>query len=288
MFAVLDKYYSKHNYSMINIKDLHFTYKGGAHEVLSGIDLGLSEGKIYGLLGKNGEGKSTLLYLVCGMLRATEGGISVFGMESKERNAEMLRDIFLVPEEFQLPDMSLKAYLEMNRSFYPDFSDEVFFDCLKEFELPSDVKLKRLSMGQKKKVYMSIALAAGTRLLLMDEPTNGLDIPSKKVFRQVVARHMNENRTIIISTHQVHDIASLIDHIVILNNHQIAGSCPVSDVTDRFVFELRRGDEPMDDVVYSEASLQGSAVIADRGSRPETALDLELLFNAVVGGCIKL
>ena len=273
---------------MIDINDLHFTYKGGAREVLSGIDLGFDEGKIYGLLGKNGEGKTTLLYLICGMLRATQGELSVLGMNPKDRNADMLREIFIVPEEFQLPDMSLKAYLEMNRSFYPEFSDEVFFDCLKEFELPSDVKLKRLSMGQKKKVYMSVALAANTRLLLMDEPTNGLDIPSKKVFRQVVARHMNDNRTIIISTHQVHDIASLIDHIVILNNHHIAGNCSVSDITDRFVFELRRGDEPMDDVVYSEASLQGSAVIADRAGKSETALDLELLFNAVVGGCIKL
>lgn len=273
---------------MIQINDLHFTYKGGMHEVLSGLSLGLEQGQICGLLGKNGEGKSTLLYLICGMLRATQGNITVLGMNSEERCPEMLREIFIVPEEFQLPDMSLRAYLEMNRSFYPNFSDEVFFDCLKEFELPSDVRLRRLSMGQKKKVFMSVALAANTRMLLMDEPTNGLDIPSKKVFRQVVARHMNDDRCVVISTHQVHDIASLVDHIVILNNRGIAADCSVADVTDRFVFELRRGDEPTDDVVYSEASLQGNAVIANRNGKQETALDLEMLFNAVVGGCIKL
>ena len=135
---------------------------------------------------------------------------------------------------------------------------------------------------------MSVALAANTRLLLMDEPTNGLDIPSKKIFRQVVARHMNDDRMIVISTHQVHDIASLVDHVVILNNHQIAASSSVADITDRFVFELRRNDEPADDVLYSETSLQGNAVIARRNGKPETAIDLEMLFNAVVGGCIKL
>ncbi len=273
---------------MIEINNLHFTYKGSIQEVLSSLNIELKEGQICGLLGKNGEGKSTLLYLICGMLRATQGDITVFGMKSQDRLPEMLREIFIVPEEFQLPDMSLKAYLNMNRSFYPNFSDEVFFDCLKEFELPSDVKLKCLSMGQKKKVYMSVALAANTRLLLMDEPTNGLDIPSKKVFRQVVARHMNDDRIIIVSTHQVHDIASLVDHVVILNNHIIAANCSVADVTDRFVFELRRPDEPCDDVVYSETSLQGNAVIANRNGRPETAVDLEMLFNAVIGGCIKL
>ena len=273
---------------MIEINNLHFTYKGTTKEILSGINLELKEGQICGLLGKNGEGKTTLLYLICGMLRATDGDITVMGMNSQEKRAEMLREVFIVPEEFQLPDMSLKAYLNMNRSFYPNFSDEVFFDCLKEFELPSDVKLKRLSMGQKKKVYMSVALASNTRLLLMDEPTNGLDIPSKKVFRQVVARHMSDERTIVISTHQVHDISSLVDHIVILNDRNIVGDCSVSDITDKFTFEIRRSDENKDDVVYSEASLQGDAVIAHRGDRPETAIDLELLFNAVIGGCIKL
>ena len=256
--------------------------------MLSGLNLELREGQICGLLGKNGEGKSTLLYLICGMLRATQGDITVLGMNSHDRSADMLREIFIVPEEFHLPDMSLKAYLEMNRSFYPDFSDEVFFDCLKEFELPRDVRLKRLSMGQKKKVYMSVALAANTRLLLMDEPTNGLDIPSKKIFRQIVARHMNDDRMIVVSTHQVHDIASLVDHIVILNNHEIAANCSVADVTDKFVFEVRRSDEPTDDVLYNETSLQGNAVIAPRNGKPETAIDLEMLFNAVIGGCIKL
>ena len=273
---------------MIQINNLHFTYKGGMNEVLSGLSFELKEGQVCGLLGKNGEGKSTLLYLICGMLRATQGDITVLGMNSQDRCPDMLREIFIVPEEFQLPDMSLKAYLEMNRSFYPNFSDEVFFDCLKEFELPSDVKLRRLSMGQKKKVYMSVALAANTRLLLMDEPTNGLDIPSKKVFRQVVARHMSDDRMIVISTHQVHDIASLVDHIVILNNKEISTNCSVSEVTDKFVFEIRHRDEPTDDVVYNEASLQGNAVIAHRNGKPETAIDLEMLFNAVIGGCIKL
>jgi ABC-2 type transport system ATP-binding protein len=144
-----------------------------------------------------------------------------------------------------------------------------------------DIKLNALSMGQKKKVFMSFALAANTKLLLMDEPTNGLDIPSKSQFRKVVAQYMSEERTLIISTHQVHDVESLLDHILILSQQKLLLDAPVSEITEKYTFEYRTPDE-MDDVLYAEPSLQGNAVIAPRkeGSA-ETQINLELLFNAV-------
>ena len=178
--------------------------------------------------------------------------------------------------------MRRKEYVRINSPFYPRFSREVLDSCLNDFELPTTLKLNSLSMGQKKKVFMSFALAAGTRLLLMDEPTNGLDIPSKAQFRRVVASHMTEDRMLIISTHQVHDVEQLLDHILILDNSRLLLDASVADLCEKYSFEYRQPGQPMDDVIYSEPSVQGNAVIAPRhANAPETQLNLELLFDAV-------
>ena len=221
---------------MIDIQNLSYRYAGSKELVFDGFSLQLSENNIYGLLGKNGTGKSTLLYLLAGLLRPTQGSVAVDGMESGKRLPAMLEELFIVPEEF----------------------------------------------------FMSFALAAGTRLLLMDEPTNGLDIPSKTQFRRVVANNMTEDRTLIISTHQVHDVESLLDHILILSRSGLLLNASVGDICESYGFEYRALGSPMDDVVYSEPSMQGNAVISrrDAGSG-ETQLNLELLFNAVTTGKIQ-
>lgn len=175
----------------------------------------------------------------------------------------------------------------MNQGFYPNFSQEVLDRCLKDFDLPLSLKLNELSMGQKKKVFMSFALATGTRFLLMDEPTNGLDIPSKSQFRKVIANNMTEDRTLIISTHQVHDVESLLDHIIIMNQSQLLLDASVSDICDRYSFTYRTPAEMDDTVLYAEPTLQGNAVLAKRKEgEPETQMNLELLFNAVINGKI--
>ena len=266
---------------MIEVNNISFKYAGQKDLVFDNFSLRLEENNIYGLLGKNGTGKSTLLYLIAGLLRPKSGSVSFDLVETCKRQPETLSEIFIVPEEFDLPSMSLEQYVKINESFYPRFSREVLEACLKDFELTMDIKLNALSMGQKKKVFMSFALAANTKLLLMDEPTNGLDIPSKSQFRKVVAQYMSEERTLIISTHQVHDVESLLDHILILSQQKLLLDAPVSEITEKYTFEYRTPDE-MDDVLYAEPSLQGNAVIAPRkeGSA-ETQINLELLFNAV-------
>lgn len=266
---------------MIEIKDIHYTYPGSRIKVFNGLNLTLEGNTIYGLLGKNGMGKSTMLYLIAGLLQAKEGTVTVDGMPSKERRAEMLRDIYIVTEDFDLPEMKLSEYVKANAPFYPNFSHEVLDNCLKEFEMTGDPKLNALSMGQKKKVYMSFAMATGTKYLIMDEPTNGLDIPSKAQFRKLVAGAMTDDRTIIISTHQVHDIDTLLDHVIILNNSDILLNASVADICEKYVFEYRTPDN-MADAIYAEPALQGNAVMALRGNKPETPLNLELLFNAMV------
>ncbi len=273
---------------MIEVKNISFKYGGGIAPVFTDFSLTLKENCIYGLLGKNGTGKSTLLYLICGMLRPSKGSITVDGMESKRRLPEMLREMFLVPEEFDFPAMSLHRYVQLNEPFYPRFNRDVLKKCLNAFELSDDLKLNSLSMGQKKKVYMSIALAAGTKLLLMDEPTNGLDIPSKTQFRRVIAENMTDDRTLIISTHQVHDVEALLDHVVMMEQSRLLLDASISDITDKYAFEFRNPQQMGSDVVYAEPSLQGAAVVAERNGREETAVNLELLFNAVVLGKINM
>ena len=271
---------------MIDVNNISFKYAGEKDLVFDDFSLRLEENNIYGLLGKNGTGKSTLLYLISGLLRPKKGHVVFDGIETKLRRPETLSEIFIVPEEFDLPMMSLEQYVKINEPFYPRFSREVLENCLKDFELTTDLKLNALSMGQKKKVFMSFALAAGTKLLLMDEPTNGLDIPSKSQFRKVVAQYMTEDRTLIISTHQVHDVESLLDHILILSQQKLLLDASVADIQEKYTFEYRTPAE-MDDALYAEPSLQGNAVIAPRkADSPETQINLELLFNAVTQGRI--
>ena len=272
------------NSIMIEVSNISFKYAGQKDLVFDDFSLRLEANNIYGLLGKNGTGKSTLLYLISGLLRPKKGCVCLDGVETCKRRPETLSEIFIVPEEFDLPSMSLNDYVKVNKPFYPRFSQEVLENCLKDFELTTDLKLNALSMGQKKKVFMSFALAAGTRLLLMDEPTNGLDIPSKSQFRKVVAQYMTEDRTLIISTHQVHDVESLLDHIMILSQQKLLLDASVSEIQEKYTFEYRTPNE-MDDALYAEPSLQGNAVIAPRkADSAETQVNLELLFNAVTQG----
>lgn len=267
---------------MITVNNIDFKYAGQKEKVFHDFSLQLSENNIYGLLGKNGTGKSTLLYLIAGLLRPSHGEVSIDGVLSSARRPEVLQELFIVPEEFDMPPMTLKQYVKIHKPFYPNFSQEVLENCLKDFDMPTEMKLQSLSMGQKKKVFMSFALASGTRLLLMDEPTNGLDIPSKMQFRRVVANNMTDDRTLIISTHQVHDVESLLDHILILSQSQLLLDASVGDICDRYSFEYRTPGTADDDVLYSEPSVQGNAVICRRQEdMDETPLNLELLFNAV-------
>lgn len=270
---------------MIDIQNISFRYAGQKGLVFSHFNLQLKENRIYGLLGKNGTGKSTLLYLIAGLLRPQMGEVSIDGMLATERRPEMLENLFIVPEEFELPAMKLEDYVKMNEPFYPRFSREVLERCMKEFELPTDIDLQSLSMGQKKKAFMSFALATQTPLLLMDEPTNGLDIPAKSQFRKVVAENMSDDRTLIISTHQVHDVEQLLDHIVMIDSDKLLLNESVSSLMEKYTFSLRMPSEIDETVIYAEPSLQGNMVMSHRQEGdPETQPNLELLFNAVIKG----
>lgn len=266
---------------MLSFSNVSFTYGRRGKEVLSGLSLDFEENGIYGILGKNGTGKSTMLYLAAGLLRPKGGNVTAEGVPTQSRRPETLRKLFLVPEEFDLPEVSLRTYVQLNAPFYPTFREDILARCLKSFELGDDLNIGRLSMGQKKKVYISFALAAGTKYLLMDEPTNGLDIPSKKVFREVIAREMSEERVMIISTHQVRDVEQLIDHVVIVNEGTVLLNASTAEIETRLRFELRAVGSDLSDALFVQQTMRGIELICPNSGNDETPIDLELLFNAL-------
>ena len=265
---------------MINIKNLHFSYK--KRKVFTGLSLSLQAGHIYGLLGKNGTGKSTLLRCIAGFLFPRDGSVEVMGFVPGKRHPAFLQSVFMVAEEFYLPDVSVEKYVKLNAPFYPNFNNDQFAEYLKEFDIPLENTLQSMSYGQKKKVLISFGLACNTDLLLMDEPTNGLDIMSKSKFRKVIAGAVNEKKCIVISTHQVKDLESLIDRITIIDDGQILFDQTTDAINRKLQFKISFDQEEVSDALYIEPSLQGNAIVCTNPHQEDTKLDLELLYKAVV------
>ena len=267
---------------MLKISDLAFSYSGNDCKVFNDFSLSFEKGAVYGLLGLNGTGKSTLLYLLTGLLRPQQGSVLYKGEDVQKRLPSTLSDMFIVPEEFELPKMSIKRYAALHAGFYPRFSYEQLQKNLAMFGLDDSVVFNNLSMGQQKKAFMCYALATNTSLLVMDEPTNGLDIPSKSEFRRLIASNMTDDKTIIISTHQVRDIDSLLDHIVIIDGSQVLLNASSDEICRRLLFTEQPISEPTDGALFVQPSVAGNSVILPNAYDEESRLNLELLFNGVL------
>ena len=276
------------NTMMIDVNNVSFSYGRKKSKVLDGFSMQLEKGAVYGLLGKNGTGKSTLLYLMAGLLRPQTGKVLYKGAEVTKRYPNILQDMFLVPEEFALPSVSLKQYVKLNAPFYPNFSDELLRNCLRDFDMNEDIHLGELSMGQKKKAFMCFALATNTSLLMMDEPSNGLDIPSKSQFRKVIASGMTDDKAVIISTHQVRDIDSLLDHVLIMDGSELLLNESVANICEKLYFAEQGMNEPTDDALYVQPSVQGNSVILPNTYGEESKMNLEVLFNAMLAERVKI
>ena len=263
---------------MITLKELSFSYSR-KKEVLDRINLEVGSGHICGLLGKNGEGKTTLLNLLSGQIFPDQGSCLVLEEIPSERNARFLQQIFLLPEEISMPEVTAIEYIKMYAPFYPTFRDDICKACVESFEINLSDRLSKMSQGQRKNVAITLALAAHTPLLLMDEPTNGLDIPSKATFRRLVASLIDDNQTVIISTHQVRDLESLIDTVLILDQRQILLNKTLNEIGEKLYFGPLLPEEK---ALYSEPTPQGTIGVTAREDKEETAVSLELLFNAAI------
>ena len=267
---------------MITVENLSFLYRKSKRAVLHDFSLSLEKGRVYGLLGKNGAGKSTLLYLMSGLLTPKSGKVVYHDVDVRRRLPITLQDMFWVPEEFDLPPVSLISYIELNSPFYPRFSKEDMVKYLHYFEMDINIDLGALSMGQKKKVFMSFALATNTSLLLMDEPTNGLDIPGKSQFRKFIASGMTDDKTILISTHQVRDIDKVLDHVLIMDNSRVLLNESTMSICDKLFFTESENRELLQSSLFSTPSIQGNFLLLPNESGEDSEINLELLFNATL------
>jgi len=265
---------------MIAIDNLTFGY--GKEDLFAGLDLTIEAGSICGLLGKNGAGKTTLLKIMAGLLFPREGETDVMGAEPARRSPEFLQNIMLLPEEFSLPDVTPRQYEKLFSPFYPSFSSEQLHGYLSDFEIESDKSINGYSFGQKKKFLLAFGLASGCRLMLLDEPTNGLDIPSKSQFRKALASVISEERAVIISTHQARDLENLIDPVVLLDEGRIIFNYSMAEITALLKVYYQSSPPDEQDALLTEKTLDGYMVVKENTDGQETGIDLETLFNTVI------
>ncbi|MEA3444760.1 MAG: ABC transporter ATP-binding protein [Bacteroidota bacterium] len=267
---------------MVTIEQLDFRYPKSS-KLFDSLDLNLEKGNIYGLLGKNGAGKSTLLKIMNGLLYAQKGKVELFDIGIEKRLPKTLKEIFFLPEEIYLPDFTISQYIELHSPFYDRFDKNQMMELLREFEVDGQGKLKNMSHGQKKKFVIAFALATNCSLILMDEPTNGLDIPSKSKFRKIVASVIDENRSIFISTHQVRDLENLIDPVIIIENGKIIFNHSIAEISSSLEFhKIGNGEPTPENVIYSEDMFGGKNILSANSNGNDTQIDFELLFNAIL------
>jgi ABC-2 type transport system ATP-binding protein len=267
---------------MITIKDLSFAYPK-KEKLFRNLAMELKSGSVTGLLGTNGAGKTTFLKLLAGLLAKSGGQLKVNGFDPFDRQVGFLNDMYFIPEEYYLDPVKISNYVRANSAFYPRFDQGKFYSILKDFMLNPEEKLNELSHGQKKKFLVTFALATNCRLLVLDEPTNGLDIPSKSLFRKIVAGSIDEHQLVIISTHQVKDVENLIDNIVVLKDGTVVFHENTGTISEKLIFNSSRTIEE-EKVLYFEQVPGGYKSIAKQLNGHPSEIDIELLFNAINQG----
>lgn len=267
---------------MIQLQNIQFGYTKNRN-IFDDVSLTMEAGHIYGLLGKNGAGKTTLLKIMSGLRFPTSGTSTILNQNAVLRKAEILQDIYFLQEEMYVPHMKIESFVKAYSPFYPRFNHEQFNEYLREFELDKEFGyLDKLSHGQKKKTLIAFALATNTQILIMDEPTNGLDIPSKSTFRKLMASAADETRLVIISTHQVRDLHSLIDMVAILDNGRMVLNASTYEITEKLLFDVDNTKTTEGAVLYTEESPRGAYQVKENVNHIDSNLDLELLFNAAM------
>lgn len=272
---------------MLKMTDLAFEYSKD-NRLFTDIQLELKRGSICGLLGKNGAGKTTLLKIISGLLFPKKGSCEVLGQLPRKREAHFLSNLYFLTEDLFVPQVTINEYIQLYAPFYPAFDYALLENYLTEFSLPKNKLLPSFSHGQKKKFLLSFGLATNCQLLILDEPTNGLDIPSKAQFKKLLASTLNEEKLIIISTHQVHDIENLIDTIVVLDNGKIIFNHSLEGISQKLAFSQQHVEPEIGTCLYFEKRLNGYALLTTHQDSQDNYIDLEILFNAILSGNSQL
>ena len=262
---------------MIQIDNLAFSY--GKQEVLRNISMSLEPGKIYGLLGENGVGKTTLLTLLCGLKKTQAGTISNDGRDPYQRSPLLLQEQYYLPDEVAPVNDRALGWAKATGKFWPRFNLQNFESILREFEVEPHQKMNAMSAGQLKKTYIALALACGAKYLYLDEPTNGQDIPSKAQFRSALMKYTAEDATIVISTHQVRDLENIIDPIIILDRQDVLLNASIEQIADKLYFDYGTTLHP--DSLYSEQLPGGFIQVLPNTDKRDSKVNIEALFNTV-------
>jgi ABC-2 type transport system ATP-binding protein len=264
---------------MIKLSNMSFGYSRSSL-LFKNLDLEFQVGHIYGLLGKNGAGKSTLLKNLAGLVFPLSGHCTVNGYKAADRLPGFLQEVFFIPEEIYLPRLTGSDFARSTGHFYPKYDNNQFFKMLQEFDVPADKLLSKLSFGQQKKVMIAFGLATNTSVLIMDEPTNGLDIPSKVQFRKIIAAALTDERCVIISTHQVRDLDSLIDTLVVIHEQEIVLHKSLEEIGAKIQFTTA-AQANKSAILYKEDNDFGVNTISINTQEDYNKVDMEILFNAL-------
>lgn len=262
---------------MIRIEKLGFSY--GQVPVLKNITMNLEPGKIYGLLGENGVGKTTLLTLLAGLKKPLQENIDIDGSAPYSRAPQVLENQFYLADEMLPVPMKAAEYARITGEFWPNYKQDTFEEIMELFENTSDKKMNEMSTGQLKKTYISLALALGCKYLFLDEPTNGLDIPSKAQFRSALMKYTGEDSTIVISTHQVRDLENIIDPIIILDRQDVLLNASLEEISRKLYFDY--GTQLHPESLYSEQLPGGFIQVYPNAEGADSKVNIEALFNAV-------
>lgn len=275
-------HYDTNTLLMIQVQNLDFSYPKKP-QLFSQLNWESRTGNIIGMLGKNGAGKSSFLRILAGLLFPDNGQLSVLGFSPEQRNQTFLSEVFFVPDENFLPGhLSAERYQQILQPFYPRFDGDTFSRLLDRFEVSSQEKIKNLSFGQQKKVGLAMALSSGCALILLDEPTNGLDISSKSAFRKELISVLSEDQTVVIATHLIRDLEKTLDRVIILDQGRIKLDADLSDLADSLYFGVSQSE--VSGAIYSQSSALGVQFIQERTTQTQTTVNLELLFEAVTSG----
>lgn len=226
---------------MIEIKNVSLTFKGGDLDkkkdftALDDVSITVPEGCIYGFLGSNGAGKSTLMRMICGIYKTEQGSITIDGEEVYD-NPEAKKKIFFVNDEtVQYADFTLEGLRKYYRSYYPDFSDEVYERLTAKLGLPTNKRMAEFSKGMKRQAVVIIGLSCMTKCLMLDEAFDGLDPAMRKVVKEMIVDEMlDRGATMIVSSHNVAEINELCDRAMLIHKGKLIFADEIDEIRSGF------------------------------------------------------
>lgn len=212
--------------TLLEVKDLKKSY--GSHQVLKGVSFKIESGKIVGLLGPNGCGKTSMIKSIVGLINDYEGEILI---EGQKPGVLSKNDIAYLPEKNFLPAwMTPKAAINYMADFYKNFNKEKAYEMLRTFELPEKQKIKTMSKGQQEKMQLLLVMSREAKLYILDEPLGGVDPVARDFIMETILKNHVQNSTILLSTHLIYDIEGILDRVVMIKGGVLAANTDVATI----------------------------------------------------------